>query len=294
MKTTAYFTNYIYENHKFAFTQTVSLPDSIISLNDMEDIDLNNYVGQSFPREVLEENQDLILKIKDMYYSSGLGFENLWQVNIHENNTISLDYANVEQTQTAINETVELDPVIAFSNGYEISAGVNSTTSTNCPTTSSTWISYLRNYNSNPSYNGCRAPIVEFDISSIPDSATITNVIMSYEVNWINGVADNVDWNTIELKPTGLTVTLNGNNIDLAWTAPSIPNGSILGYKVEVSTDGTTWSTVVADTGNSSTTYTDTNPTMGSLNYYKVSGINAYGTGRYLIPVQGTGHKLTW
>ena len=198
VKTTAYFTNYIYDNNKFAFTQTVNLPDSIISLNDMEDIDLNNFVGQSFPREVLEENQDLILQIKDMYYSSGLGFENLWQVNIHENNTISLDYANVEQTQTAINETVELDPVISFSNGNELSTGVNSTTSTNCPTTSSSWVYYLRNYNSNPSYNGCRAPIVEFDISSIPDNATITDVDMTYEIDWINGVADNVDWNTIE------------------------------------------------------------------------------------------------
>jgi len=67
MKTTAYFTNNFYEDSKFAFTQTLDLPDSIISINNteeiegefnedgtpvtnivFEDIDLTNYVGNLF------------------------------------------------------------------------------------------------------------------------------------------------------------------------------------------------------------------------------------------------------
>ena len=201
VKTTAYFTNYIYENHKFAFTQTVSLPDSIISLNDMEDIDLNDYIGQSFPREVLEENQDLILKIKDMYYNSGIGFENLWQVNIHENNTISLDYANVEQTQTAINETVELDPTFNVAPTFA-SPGVNTTTGTTvCQSnSSSSWawnhINYL-----GPWYttNGCRAPMMEWDVSGIPDSANITDVKVNYDVPYVTN-PQSCKWNSIEQR----------------------------------------------------------------------------------------------
>ena len=133
MKTTAYFTNNFYEDSKFAFTQTLDLPDSIISINNteevegefnedgtpvtsivMEDIDLTNYVGQSFPREVLEQNMDLILQIKDMYYNSGIGFDNLWSVNIITPTKVSLDYANVEQTQTEIGQTVELDPTLSY------------------------------------------------------------------------------------------------------------------------------------------------------------------------------------
>ena len=34
VKTTAYFTNYIYDNNKFAFTQTLDLPDNLIYLNN--------------------------------------------------------------------------------------------------------------------------------------------------------------------------------------------------------------------------------------------------------------------
>jgi hypothetical protein len=87
IKTTAKFTNFIYPDHKFA-----------------------DFVGQTFPREVLEQNEDLVLLAKDLHYNSGIGFDNLWSVGIFENNKIALDYANVEQTQTAIGETVELDP----------------------------------------------------------------------------------------------------------------------------------------------------------------------------------------
>ena len=205
VKTTAYFTNYIYDNNKFAFTQTLDLPDSIISLNEMESIDLTDYVGQSFPREVLEQNEDLILNIKDMYYSSGLGFDNLWSVNVTTPTKVSLDYANVEQTQTVIGDTVELDPIfgIGTTAGWIRSVGVTSTPSQNCPVASDSKIYYLRNYNSYPSYNGCRAPIAEFDVSSIPDNATVTSVNINYEIDWVSGASNGmnaVDWNDISIK----------------------------------------------------------------------------------------------
>ena len=200
LKTTAYFTNNSFDDSKFAFTETIQLPTSIITLNAMEDIDLSNYVGMTVPREILEENEDLILQIKDLYYNTGIGFEKLWSVSILDSNTVALDYANIGEVSTPIGATVELDPSMSFVNGNELSPGVNSTYSQNCSSGSSSWVYYPRNYNAGPGYNGCRAPIVEFDISSIPDSATITSVDMSYEIDWVNGVADNVDWNTIELN----------------------------------------------------------------------------------------------
>ena len=205
IKTTAYFTNYIYDNNKFAFTQTLNLPDSIITLNEMESIDLTDYVGQSFPREVLEQNEDLILNIKDMYYSSGLGFDNLWSVNVTTPTIISLDYANVEQTQTDIGDTVELDPTLGIgtTTGWIRSVGVTSTPTQNCAVASDSKIYYLRNYNSYPSYNGCRAPIAEFDVSSIPNDATVTSVNVNYEIDWVSGASNGmnaVDWNDISIK----------------------------------------------------------------------------------------------
>ena len=190
VKTTAYFTNYTFENNKFAFTQTLNLTDSIISLNDMEDIDLNNYVGQSFPRSVLEQNEDLILNIKDMYYNSGLGFENLWSVNVTSPTKVSLDYANVDQVQTAIGETVELDPTWVSPNSgwytryfiYSVS-GVASTT---CVTPWTVYLGNAANYLTFPSSgttsSNCYLPVNEFNISTIPTTATITGVSMYHEV----------------------------------------------------------------------------------------------------------------
>ena len=115
-KTTAKFTNLLYENHKFAFTETLQFPDNLIKLN-LQDIDLNLYVGQSFPREVLEENMDLVLEVKEVYFNAGMGFDYLWQVNIQDDSKITLDWANVGETITAIGQTVELDPTYSFGFG---------------------------------------------------------------------------------------------------------------------------------------------------------------------------------
>ena len=80
--------------------------------------------------------------------------------------------------------------------------------------------------------------------------------------------------------PTRLTATANGQTrIDLSWTAPSDDGGSnITGYKIEVSTNGTTWSDLVANTNSTSTSYSHTSLTAGSTRHYRVSAINSVGT----------------
>ena len=80
--------------------------------------------------------------------------------------------------------------------------------------------------------------------------------------------------------PTGLTATANGQTrIDLSWTAPSDDGGSnITGYKIEVSTNGSTWSDLVANTNSTSTSYSHTSLTAGSTRHYRVSAINSVGT----------------
>ena len=66
--------------------------------------------------------------------------------------------------------------------------------------------------------------------------------------------------------------------IDLFWSAPERTGGSdITGYKIEVSTDrGIMWTDLVAS--QTATTYSHT-VTSGALRYYRVSAINAIGTG---------------
>ena len=81
--------------------------------------------------------------------------------------------------------------------------------------------------------------------------------------------------------PTGLTVTANGTTqIDLSWTAPADNGGRVItGYKIEISPNGTdTWTTHLADTTSTNTTYAHTGLAASTNRHYRVSAINTIGT----------------
>jgi hypothetical protein len=85
---------------------------------------------------------------------------------------------------------------------------------------------------------------------------------------------------------TGLTATdfgtsraYNNGRIDLSWNAPANNGATISGYLIQRSTDGSTYSTLVSNTGSSATTYSDTSLLSNQIYYYRVSAINAAGTG---------------
>ncbi|MGI0094713.1 MAG: fibronectin type III domain-containing protein [Nitrosotalea sp.] len=118
----------------------------------------------------------------------------------------------------------------------------------------------------------------------------------SVSCNWTaSGSGDSWDDAAIEIKssgtgttptapgsPTGLTASaISTSQINLSWTAPSNNGGSaITGYKIERSTDsGTTWSTLVANSASTSTTYSDTGLAASTTYTYRVSAINSVGTG---------------
>ena len=113
--------------------------------------------------------------------------------------------------------------------------------------------------------------------------------IRHYRVSAINAIGtgdpSNVDSATTDATvpgaPSGLTATASGTTaIDLSWTAPASTGGSaITGYKIEVAPDGTSWTDLVADTSNTTTTYAHTGLTEGDTRHYRISAINANGTG---------------
>ena len=80
--------------------------------------------------------------------------------------------------------------------------------------------------------------------------------------------------------PTNLAATVNSDgHVVLTWTAPD--DDSVTGYQVlrrRPSEGENSLQVYVADTGSTSTTYTDTNVTAGTQHVYRVKAINAAGT----------------
>jgi len=86
---------------------------------------------------------------------------------------------------------------------------------------------------------------------------------------------------TVPGSPTNLTaVSSSATQINLSWSAPSNNGGSpITGYNIErESPIGGGWSTIVANTGSTSTTYNNTGLIYNTQYNYRVSAINSVGT----------------
>ncbi len=88
-------------------------------------------------------------------------------------------------------------------------------------------------------------------------------------------------YSTPPKAPTGLgTVVISSSQINLSWSAPTDNGGSaITGYKISRSLDnGSTWTPLVANTGNTVTSYSDTGLTPNATYTYRIFAINNIGT----------------
>src|SRR3989475_408353 len=81
-------------------------------------------------------------------------------------------------------------------------------------------------------------------------------------------------------RPTNLTATaVSSSEIDLSWTAPTGVGLVVSGYEIERSTNGgLTWSVLVASTGSTATTYSDTGLAHTPTFTYRVHTVTAIGT----------------
>ena len=81
--------------------------------------------------------------------------------------------------------------------------------------------------------------------------------------------------NPIPGKPTDLTATRDGTDIDLSWKKPS---GTVTSYKIEAKIDDARWRVLVAK-HTDGTSYAHTGTDDDKRYQYRVSAINANGTG---------------
>ena len=125
--------------------------------------------------------------------------------------------------------------------------------------------------------------------TSYSDTGLSPNTSYSYRVSAINSVGTSAPSNVASATtnvqvyapqpPTNLTTSSTSSTIVLNWNSPGNDGGSpIIGYEIERSTSGGSWSTIVSNTGSTATTYSD-NGLLPLLTYsYRVSAINSAGT----------------
>jgi hypothetical protein len=98
------------------------------------------------------------------------------------------------------------------------------------------------------------------------DGITLSNGSLVFEVAY----------DLLPTAPGTPTASSTGTSATITWTAPADNGGkAVTSYRIQRSTDNINFSTIVASTGNTLLTYTDTGLTPGTKYYYRTAAINA-------------------
>jgi len=124
--------------------------------------------------------------------------------------------------------------------------------------------------------------------TSLADASLSTYTTYYYRIKAVNPLGSGeysantstITNGVVPAQVTGLTATLDGEDVDLAWNVPSFNTPASGTYTVQRSTSsGSGFSDLVSSHGTNS--YTDTTGSIGTTYYYQVKAVNAYGSGAY-------------
>ena len=201
--------------------------------------------GQSFDRQYIIDNEAEILQITDsVNYDFDTGIDSLTNVNIifDGDYKVNMDYANGNDGVPFVGY-LEIDPTFSSSWATQQKLMTNgSTMDTNdCNISGNHYPSWNTSVESEMAYlshegngNGvCAMPAYEFDISSIPDTNTIVDVVMVYDLITVgseSGSLTGFDWiNSDEQIATTSGVDLQTQYLEMKGNTQYVQMGKTLG-----------------------------------------------------------------
>ena len=178
-------------DRRFGVTQTQSIPQ-FITFGGQER-DLADYIGQTFDRIWLENNKANLMKL-----SGGLSFNvvDAWSnlesisVNSVNNGMASVSFNYLRNTPILLpNETLIIDPTYSSNNPTTdlqvVDDGNNNVCATGSNKQDGGGSLSARVYTTAQNPDDCVRAFLDYDISSIPDTATITDVDFKFEVTTV-------------------------------------------------------------------------------------------------------------
>lgn len=192
-------------DRRFGVTQTQSIPQIITWAGEQRD--LANYVGQTFDRTWLENNQN---KLSNLFIYNGIKFDviDAWNnldsitINSVSNGMASVSFNYLRNTPILLpNETLVIDPTYSQSASYVVDVEDEGNTNVcNAGTTKYTAQLYAGLVYDTGDTSDCARGAVRFDTSTIPDAATVQSVSFITDVSIVTNArnCDITDYGTTD------------------------------------------------------------------------------------------------
>jgi hypothetical protein len=141
------------------------------------------------------------------------------------------------------------------------------------------WIGFTKQTTAQVTYSVDTAfgASIKMDTTSPDGNFTDNGLVSGGGITPSNGsLVFQVIYDTLPIAPGTPTASSTGTSATITWTAPADNGGrAVTSYRIQRSTDNINFSTIVASTGTTDLTYTNTGLTPGTKYYYRVAAINA-------------------
>ena len=192
----------------FGFDQIIDLNRDTIMFNGIQR-NLDNFNNTTFGKQWLTDNKAKVLDfLNGVNFDFDLGFENLYSVTVYDTGVNSSRLVFDYRTSVPLlpNEKLVIDPTYSSNNptedGQVTGAAVAGSTCSVTGTSEDTAGAVLEIYGGPTGSAQCYRGFAEYDISSIPSSATITDSDFLYDVATIIASTKNCAFIGMSVQPT--------------------------------------------------------------------------------------------